>query len=104
MRIPLILDAKKDCSRHALQSPDFSYCEVNPLLFRLPLEDVKGFINNRGRNFLYTGYWKVYSDLQQKVDLFGCFEQYLGDKLSKAKWAERWAEWADKKARDITGV
>ncbi len=24
-------------SRHALQSPDFSYCEVNPLLFRLPL-------------------------------------------------------------------
>ena len=37
MRIPLILDAKKDCSRHALQSPDFSYCEVNPLLFRLPL-------------------------------------------------------------------
>ena len=37
MRVPLILDAKKDCSRHALQSPDFSYCEVNPLLFRLPL-------------------------------------------------------------------
>uniref|UniRef100_A0AAU7J8C6 Uncharacterized protein n=1 Tax=Klebsiella phage BUCT640 TaxID=3153538 RepID=A0AAU7J8C6_9CAUD len=29
---------------------------------------------------------------------------YLGDKLSKAKWAERWAKWADKKARDITGV
>ena len=25
MRVPLILDAKKDCSRHALQSPDFSY-------------------------------------------------------------------------------
>src|SRR5699024_5922055 len=37
LRVPLILDAKKDCSRHALQSPDFSYCEVNPLLFRLPL-------------------------------------------------------------------
>lgn len=28
---------------------------------------------------------------------------YLGDKLSKAKWAERWVNWADKKARDITG-
>ena len=40
-----------------------------------PLQDVKGFINNRGRNFLYTGYWKVYSDLQQKMDLFGRFEQ-----------------------------
>ena len=28
---------------------------------------------------------------------------YLGDKLSKAKWAERWVNWADKKSRDITG-
>ena len=28
---------------------------------------------------------------------------YLGDKLSEAKWAERWVNWADKKARDITG-
>ena len=45
------------------------------VLLGYPLEDVKGFINNRGRNFLYTGYWKVYSDLQQKMDLFGRFEQ-----------------------------
>lgn len=27
---------------------------------------------------------------------------YLVDKLSKAKWAERWVEWAAKKAKDIT--
>lgn len=28
---------------------------------------------------------------------------YLCDKLTNAKWAERWVNWADKKARDITG-
>lgn len=27
---------------------------------------------------------------------------YLVDKLSKAKWAGRWVEWAAKKAKDIT--
>ena len=31
------------------------------VLLGYPLEDVKGFINNRGRNFLYTGYWKAES-------------------------------------------
>lgn len=28
---------------------------------------------------------------------------HLGAKLREAKWAERWVNWADKKARDITG-
>lgn len=27
---------------------------------------------------------------------------YVGDKLSKAKWAERWVNWAAKKADHIT--
>lgn len=29
---------------------------------------------------------------------------YLGDKLTKAKWANAWVDWAANKARDITGV
>lgn len=51
-----------------------------------PLEDVVGFIQNQGKNFLYTGYWKVYADLQEKVSLFQKFElaqealvQYISD-------------------------
>lgn len=39
-----------------------------------PLEDVTGFIKNQGKNFLYTGYWKVYADLQEKVRLFQQFD------------------------------
>lgn len=39
-----------------------------------PLEDVEGFIKNKGKNFLYTGYWKVYEDMQKKVQIFQKFE------------------------------
>lgn len=43
------------------------------LLLGYPLEDVLGFMINRGRNPLYTGYWKVYDHLEEKLLLF---EQY----------------------------
>lgn len=36
------------------------------LILGYPIEDVIGFIENDGRNFLYCGYWKVYSDLCKK--------------------------------------
>lgn len=39
-----------------------------------PIEDVQGFIQNKGKNCLYTGYWKVYKDLHEKVLLFQKFE------------------------------
>ena len=32
------------------------------LFLGYPVEDIKGFIDNKGRNFLLCGYWKVYSD------------------------------------------
>lgn len=32
------------------------------LFLGYPPEDVKGFIENKGRNALYSGLWKVYSD------------------------------------------
>ena len=40
------------------------------LLLGYPLEDVEGFINNKGKNSLYTGYWKVYQHLPEKILLF----------------------------------
>lgn len=44
------------------------------LFLGYPIEDVKGFIENNGANSLYTGYWKVYSDMQAKITLFQKFE------------------------------
>ncbi|MGI6006737.1 MAG: DUF3793 family protein [Ruminococcus sp.] len=35
-----------------------------------PLEDVQGFINNRGQNYLYSGYWKVYGNVDEAKRLF----------------------------------
>ena len=39
-----------------------------------PVEDVTGFIEQKGQNFLYSGYWKVYQDVEQKQALFQKYE------------------------------
>ena len=40
-----------------------------------PVEDVEGFIENGGRNFLYMGYWKVYHDEDVCRGLFAAFDE-----------------------------
>lgn len=40
-----------------------------------PAEDVEGFIENDGKNFLCTGYWKVYEDMPAKIKLFEKYER-----------------------------
>ena len=44
------------------------------LVLGYPVEDVEGFMKNRGENSLYTGYWKVYQNLPAKLKLFEAFE------------------------------
>lgn len=44
------------------------------LLLGYPAEDVKGFVENEGKNFLYSGYWKVYADVEEKRRMFQKFE------------------------------
>lgn len=45
------------------------------LLLGYPVEDVCGFIENEGKNFLFSGYWKVYENMPAKKRLFLKFEQ-----------------------------
>lgn len=45
------------------------------LLLGYPVEDVNGFIVNKGRNFLYAGYWKVYENLLEKQKIFEMYSQ-----------------------------
>lgn len=40
-----------------------------------PLEDVKGFIVNHGKNFKYTGIWKVYGNEAQALKTFAKFNK-----------------------------
>lgn len=35
-----------------------------------PLQDVKGFIENKGKNSKYNGLWKVYGDKDASMKLF----------------------------------
>ncbi len=39
-----------------------------------PIEDIRGFVENNGKEFVHCGYWKVYSDKDNKVRLFKKFE------------------------------
>lgn len=45
-----------------------------------PLEDVKGFINNKGRNYRFAGAWKIYGNEKDTLRLFEkfthCTEMY----------------------------
>lgn len=45
-----------------------------------PLEDILGFIINRGQNCKYSGYWKVYGDVKAAQKLFALYE-YCRDTL-----------------------
>ena len=40
------------------------------LLLGYPAVDVKGFMEQGGKNFLYSGYWKVYGNVRETVLLF----------------------------------
>ena len=45
-----------------------------------PLGDVKGFIVHGGKNYLYSGYWKVYENVEEtrkKFQLFAAVKQSL---------------------------
>lgn len=44
------------------------------LLLGYPVEDVQGFIEHKGKDYLYAGYWKVYTNLEEKKALFEAYE------------------------------
>lgn len=44
------------------------------VLFGYPLKDVQGFIENQGKNFKMSGYWKVYDDVVSAGRTFKLYE------------------------------
>ncbi|MEI0562650.1 DUF3793 family protein [Brachyspira pulli] len=66
-------------SRNIHESIDFlktrmQYAESFPheigIFLGYPLIDINGFINNYGKNSLYTGYWKVYHNKNEAIKIF----------------------------------
>ncbi len=58
----------------AYMQGDKSFPHEMGLLLGYPVEDVVGFVENNGKNFLYSGYWKVYKNQKAKVKLFDKFK------------------------------
>lgn len=60
-------------------SPDFPH-EIG-LFLSYPPEDVRGFMENRAKNFKTVGFWKVYGDEKKARDTFfryhRCEDSYL---------------------------
>lgn len=52
------------------------------LFLGVPLKDVKSFINNNGKNYLFCGYWKVYHRMRDNLEIF---EDYDKAKLKVIK-------------------
>ncbi len=44
-----------------------------------PLQDVIGFIENRGQNFTCCGFWKSYSDPAEARKCFACYQKCIAD-------------------------
>lgn len=56
------------------------------LLLGYPAVDVKGFMEYKGRNFLFSGYWKVYDNAGETMRLFAEFERaksYIANMVKK---------------------
>ncbi len=60
-----------------------------------PIEDVTGFIEHAGKNFLFCGYWKVYSNIQRAKEIF--------QKCDEAKDVAAKELFAGKKLCEIVG-
>lgn len=58
------------------------------LFLGYPVDDVKGFIANKGENYLICGYWKVYSDEQRARRIFTSYNRcrsYILSRLDKGE-------------------
>ena len=55
------------------RSQDFPH--ETGLFLGYPLEDVRGFIRHRGKECRYTGYWKVYSDVEGAKRMFRVYDE-----------------------------
>lgn len=60
------------------------------LLLGYPVEDVLGFIEHCGQNYLYSGYWKVYGNVKQAKRTFA---QYNAAKETMIRLVCSGAEW-----------
>jgi hypothetical protein len=55
------------------------------IILGYPIEDVIGFINNRGLNSLYAGYWKVYNNVLIARQTFSQYDMAKIEAMEQVK-------------------
>ena len=59
----------------AYQAGEGSFPHEMGIFLGYPLEDVKGFIEHEGKDYLYQGYWKVYGDVEKCEKMFSVYNR-----------------------------
>ncbi|KNF07066.1 hypothetical protein CLPU_27c00040 [Gottschalkia purinilytica] len=59
------------CLKHKFEQVSFPH--ESGIFLGIPINDVKGFINNR--NCLLCGYWKVYDDCEKAKEIFKLYDK-----------------------------
>ena len=78
----LPLEALLDCLACRIQErKGWGFPHEIGLFLGYPIADVMGFIQNWGNNYLYSGYWKVYSDVQAARQQFARYETVKAEML-----------------------
>ena len=62
------------------------------LFLDYPPEDVAGFIEHRGRQFVYSGYWKVYSNEAETREMFARYAQCTKNFCSRLDAGARFSD------------
>ena len=73
---PLLESVAEKYEKHLNKDAEFPH-ELG-LLLGYPVVDVRGFMEQEGKNFLYSGYWKVYGNLKETLQLFQEFGKARG--------------------------
>ena len=69
LRLPAVLHRLSE-RYHAFLDGRIPFPHEIGLILGYPVEDVDGFVEHRGENYIYSGYWKVYANLPSKMQLF----------------------------------
>ena len=66
---------RRSCRTALFSREEIGYPHEIGIFFGYPVEDVQGFIRNAGREYLFLGYWKVYSNPMAAKMIFKEYDQ-----------------------------
>lgn len=70
---------------------DFEFPHEIGIFLGFPLDDVVGFIENQGQNYVYCGYWKVYKNYEltkRTFDLYDRLRAFVKKRLMEGEALE----------------